>query len=209
MKTELILLGKRIDMASQPRRRRLVVLIYGTFAALMAAGWFLDHWGLLSSMLILLAVPYVSRTVFGGYGPHITGLIKPFLGNEVRARYDRTPNSLWSRLCRTTIPAITDQREFCSDEREVRRRDAAHEKAYRHLGIVISLTFLVAYLKSASLKAGIALRASSFDQLIYGMLIASLILFLTLPQAILLWTEPDLISGPEEEPAPATLSSAP
>jgi hypothetical protein len=31
-----------------------------------------------------------------------------------------------------------------------------------------------------------------FDKLVYGLLIASFILFLTLPQAILLWTEPDM-----------------
>jgi hypothetical protein len=196
MKTELVLFGRHIDMAAQVRRRRLVVIVYGIFAALMASGWFLDHWGLLGSILIIFSAPSISRLVFGGYGAAGKGLIKPFLGNEVRARYIGDPNSRWSRLARLTIPQVTDKREFCSDEREVRRRDGAHEVAYRRLGMVVISTFLVAYLKNVGLpllsKQGIPIPDSFVDKLIYGMLITSFILFLSLPQAILLWTEPDM-----------------
>jgi hypothetical protein len=39
---------------------------------------------------------------------------------------------------------------------------------------------------------GIDLSPAVLDQLIYGLLIASVILFITLPQSILLWTEPDI-----------------
>ena len=91
---------------------------------------------------------------------------------------------------------MTNEREFCSDEREVHRRDSAYELAYRCLGVVVILTFVLAYFKNGALSLlaeyGIALPAQPFDQLIYGMLISSFILFLTLPQAILLWTEPDM-----------------
>ena len=108
-------------------------------------------------------------------------------------------------MARRTIPQITDEREFCSDEREVRRRDSAHEVAYRRLGMVVILTFLVAYCKNACLPLlaewGITFPTAFFDQLIYGLLIASFILFLTLPQAILLWTEPDMEPDMEEEQA--------
>jgi hypothetical protein len=196
MKTELVLFGRHIDMASQARRRRLVMIVYGTFAALMAAGWILDRWGLWGSILIIFSAPSIARLVFGGYGVHGTGLIKPFLGNEVRERYVKDPNSRWSLLARRTIPQIINEREFCSDEREVHRRDSAHEAAYRRLGIVIILTFMVGYFKNSALplllKLGIVVSASFFDGSIYGMLIVSFILFLSLPQAILLWTEPDM-----------------
>jgi hypothetical protein len=94
------------------------------------------------------------------------------------------------------IPRVTDEREFLSDEREVRRRDSAHEVAYRGLGQVVIVTFLVAYIKNATgplLEGyGVHFPVVFFDKLVYGLLIASFILFLTLPQAILLWTEPDM-----------------
>jgi hypothetical protein len=196
MRSELVLFGKRINMASQTRRRRLVTLIYAGFAFLMAAGWFLDRWQIVSSTLILFSASYVSRLVLGGYGTEGRGMVKPFLGNEVRARYTKNPNSYWSRLCRLTIPNVADEREFCSDEREMRRRDGAHEVAYRRLGMVVITAFLVAYFKNAALplllKDGTVLPSVFFDQLIYGLLIVAFILFLSLPQAILLWTEPDM-----------------
>jgi len=162
----------------------------------MAAGWFLDRWQIVSSTLILFSASYVSRLVLGGYGTEGRGMVKPFLGNEVRARYTKNPNSYWSRLCRLTIPNVADEREFCSDEREMRRRDGAHEVAYRRLGMVVITAFLVAYFKNAALplllKDGTVLPSVFFDQLIYGLLIVAFILFLSLPQAILLWTEPDM-----------------
>jgi hypothetical protein len=196
MKTELALFGMRFSMAPRTNRRRLVALLYAGFAALMVAGWLLDHWRVWGAGLILFAAGYVGRLVLGGRGADGKGMIKPFLGNEARARYVKNPNSRWSQLAKRTIPRITDEREFCSDEREMRCRDSAHEVAYRRLGMVIIFTFLVAYFKSAALpllrEIGIAFPSAFFDQWIDGLLIASFILVLTLPQAILLWTEPDM-----------------
>jgi hypothetical protein len=196
MRTKLVFLGLHIDLASQIRRRWLVALLYAGFAALMVAGWFLDHWRVWGAGLTLFAASYVARLVLGGFGPGGTGVIKPFLGNEVRARYISSPESRWSRLARRTIPQITEEREFCSDERELSRRDSAHEVAYRRLGMLIIVTLLVAYFKNAALPllrgSGITLPSAFFDQSIYGLLLASFILFLTLPQSILLWTEPDM-----------------
>ncbi len=126
MKTELVLFGKHFDVASQVRRRRLVVLVYAIFAMLMVAGWFIDHWHLWGSVLIFFPASYISRLVLGGYGAEGKGMVKPFLGNEVRERYLKDPDSWWSRLTLLTIPKVTDKREFLSDEREVRRRDGAH-----------------------------------------------------------------------------------
>ena len=41
MNAEVVLLGRRISMASQSRRRALVVVIYAAFAILLAALWVL------------------------------------------------------------------------------------------------------------------------------------------------------------------------
>jgi hypothetical protein len=196
MKTDLILCGKHFNMATKARRRRLVVSVYVGLAALVLAGWFLDRWQVWGCCLILSSTTFIYCFVLGGFGALGKGMIKPFLGNEVRARYLRNTESSWSRLSRLTIPKINDEREFCSDEREVRRRDNAHEVAYRRMGVVGIITFLIAYFKNAALplleRHGITLSTAFFDNLIYGLLIASFILFVTLPQAILLWTEPDM-----------------
>lgn len=198
MKRELVLFGRHINMATQARRRRLVGLVYAGFAALMVGGFYIDRWRLWGPFMIIFSGSFIARLVFGGFGAGGKGMIKPFLGNEVRARYNRNPTSPWSRVARMTIPDISNDRESCSDEREVSRRDNAHEVAYRRLGMVVIATFLVAYFKNTGsavlLKSGINLPTAFFDQLIYGLLIASYILAITLPQAILLWTEPDMDS---------------
>ena len=87
-----------------------------------------------------------------------------------------------------------NERVFCSDERELRRRDSAHEIAYRILGMVVIFAFFIGYLRNSSdhLLNSVNLTAASFDPLLYGLLMVAFILFLSLPQAILLWTEPDM-----------------
>jgi hypothetical protein len=201
MKAELLLFGMHFNMAPRTNRRRLVALIYAAFAALMLAGWFLDHWHVWGLGLIIMTASYVGRLVLGGYGVAGKGMVKPFLGNEVRARYLENPSSSWSKMAKSQIPDLANAREFGSDEREVRLRDKAHESAYRRLGAVVIITSMIAFLKYAATpqlqEYGIDLPPAVFDQAIYGLLIASLILFITLPQAILLWTEPDI----EEEEA--------
>jgi hypothetical protein len=41
MKTDLNVLGKHFNIASEARRRRLVALFFGVFAALEVAAWFI------------------------------------------------------------------------------------------------------------------------------------------------------------------------
>jgi energy-coupling factor transporter transmembrane protein EcfT len=62
--------------------------------------------------------------------------------------------------------------------------------------MAVIFTFMVAYYKNAVLPNHggweISFPVVFLDQLIYGLLIALFILLLTLPQATLLWTEPDI-----------------
>lgn len=83
------------------------------------------------------------------------------------------------------------------DEREVHRRDHAHFMAYRIfsfflLGGVIAFSFRgpnpIAQLFPLALMG-------FFTQLPYVLLLAAALLYITLPQAILLWTEPDMDPG--------------
>jgi hypothetical protein len=80
------------------------------------------------------------------------------------------------------------------DEREVHRRDHAHFKAYYALGF-----FLFAALIAGSFRGPdpiaphlpLALRGY-LTQLPFVLLLATALLYGTLPSAIMLWTEPDM-----------------
>jgi hypothetical protein len=54
------------DMTKQASRRRLVVLIYASLAALLAAGWFVDRLNT-SGICVCFAAMFVNLRIFGGY----------------------------------------------------------------------------------------------------------------------------------------------
>jgi hypothetical protein len=163
MKTELVLLGQHINIASQVHRRLLVVLIYAGFAALVIAWCFL-WWMPTFGWLILLSAGALSYFLGGKY--YRGGLLPPV---------------------------------DIGDEREMRRRDHAYFLAYSWWDLALFPALLAVGLKTQPFYAAWhpALRVF-VDYLPYGLLIAAGILYYTLPQAILLWTEPDMEA---EEPA--------
>ena len=79
-----------------------------------------------------------------------------------------------------------------NDERELRRRDRMHFYAYR---------FVVALLLLGCALAGDPFRSS---QLSRALLLAGMVLGPTLPQALLLWTEPDVETEEPEARRPPT-----
>jgi hypothetical protein len=83
------------------------------------------------------------------------------------------------------------------DERERNRRYRAGYVAYSYLDFVF-LPALIAVMWRINPRnmALIPSLRPFFDQLPYALLVAGWILYYTLPQAILLWTEPDM----EEQP---------
>lgn len=66
MKAELLLLGKRLNMAQRSRRRIFVILIYAGMTGLMIGLWFLDHWRSAGSFMFWAAL-LACRFVLGGY----------------------------------------------------------------------------------------------------------------------------------------------
>ena len=89
------------------------------------------------------------------------------------------------------------------DEREMHRRDHAHFRAYRALGYFLLGYFLIGALfpdyfggHPITPLAPLALRGFLM-QLPNVLLMATVLLYATLPQAILLWTEPDMDVNPE------------
>jgi hypothetical protein len=79
------------------------------------------------------------------------------------------------------------------DEREQNRRDRAFYVAYKWWDLTLLPAMAAVGLKNNAFYPGWDPAVRTFvDRLPYGLLIAAGILYYTLPQAILLWTEPDM-----------------
>jgi hypothetical protein len=193
MRAELAFFGKSLDMAPQAHRRTLVVLIYVALAALMAGLFFADHWRV-SGYYLVLATFLVNRLFLGGY--NFGGLIKPFNGKPPQ-RTEVPPFLLLALRVYRPEPA---ESEYRSDERELQQRDRAHYQAYQTLAVVLAVLWLLTSWNTFKPQL-LAWVPGSANLLIYGLVLAAIVAALTLPQAILLWTEPDMEPGMEEEQA--------
>ncbi len=187
MKAELVLMGRRVDMAPRTRRRALVVAIYAALAILMALLWHFTQWRGTGAYMIWAAL-LVCRLFLGGY--YSGGLVKPFNGKV--PRQSAMPPPLLLLKLRLYRPILQDDAHaFRNDERELHQRDRAHYQAYQAIGIAVLLPWFLAQMRllRPGLLAWLPIPA---DQLYFGLLTIVLLLFFTLPQAILLWTEPDM-----------------
>ena len=158
MKTQPVLSGKRLDMATRARRRRLVTAVY-LWSALLLVVWFYyfaisaySYAKLLASLFLFLAM--VVLIAFWA------------IAGDMRAR---------------------------GDEREMHRRDHAHLIAYRFFSPIIVAVFLVTVhpVHPIFSPESPLLRAVLY-QLPSALMMVALFLYITLPQAILIWTEPDM-----------------
>ncbi|HEY1903930.1 MAG TPA: hypothetical protein VGG56_15965 [Terracidiphilus sp.] len=184
MKAELVLMGKRVDMAARTRRRALVVLIYSTLVVLMAALFVADHWRTTGYYLVF-ATFLVNRLFLGGY--NFGGLIKPFNGKPPQ----RTEAPPFLLLAMHVYPQEPVSSEYRSDEREMQMRDRAHYQAYQALAVALAVLWLLSSWNVFRPHL-LAWIPASPALLIYGLVLATIVVTLTLPQAILLWTEPDM-----------------
>jgi hypothetical protein len=127
----------------------------------------------------------------GGITPR--GLVKPFNGKKPRQPGTTTPRiGLGLRV----FPAVIagDEAEFRNDERELHQRDRAHYLAYQGAGAAVAMILTVALFRSL-FPEWFAWVTVPPDELYFGLLLAVAVLMMTLPQAILLWTEPDMEEG--------------
>lgn len=198
MKTELNLLGKRFNMAPRSNRRWLVGILCGIFAALMIVAWVKDRTGLAAAFVAVIFAGFARYIIGGDYrGKYFLfgsrGLVDPFYGNEILKRIERKDRSQVSRLL--LDPPIDDVRNVRSDERSLRSRDYAHFIAFRSLGNVLGLAFIIDFLIASVLHesaAEIGLSPAFAHRIIFGILQVCSVMSMTLPQCILLWTEPDI-----------------
>jgi len=187
MNAELVLFGKRIDMALRRRRRLLVLAIYTVLAALLAAAWVFTHWRG-SGMYVFWAALLACKLFLGGY--YKGGLVKPF--QPPRPDKWNMPSGVLALKLRIYQPVPQDEETgWRNDERELIQRDRAHYLAYQALGMAVILPWFLSYLRILRPQL-FGWGVATADQAYYGLTLIALLLFLTLPQAILLWTEPDM-----------------
>lgn len=183
MRADLDFFGRRVSMARRNRRRTMIVLIYFIIAVLVIAACAnsrLNDMG----VYVLWAAIFACRLFLGGNAPG--GLVKPF--NSKGQREWESPPSLLALKLRVYQPIPGLGADYRNDERELHQRDRAHYWAYQILGVSI----LVPWFILSFPKLGFLISHALAIQIVSGMLLASIAMFLTLPQAILLWTEPDM-----------------
>lgn len=176
------------NMERQAARRRLVVSAYALLALLVLAGWLLDRFHT-TGVYVYFTAYIISYFVFGGYGP--SGLIKPFNGKGPRVQ--PMPSSLVELQLRVT-GALENPGpdEYRNDERELARRDRVHYQAYQGICVLLALIWFLAMWE---LHPPHFIPAGLLPVLLYLLALPGVLLAITLPQAILLWTEPDVESG--------------
>jgi len=191
MRAEFVLLGKRINMTSRARRRWLVALIYVGFAVWMISAFcFLDHLqDVFESMMFLAFWPagfLVNRYLLGGYG--YGGLVKPFYNTQPWP-YETPRDPHW--LCLVLqLPPSPDKVDYRNDERELRQRDHVHFQAYRAVSVSMVIVTMLLYMRRHE-RPFLGFLSVPSD-LPFALTLAVLFVSQTLPQAILLWTEPDM-----------------
>jgi hypothetical protein len=188
MKTHINLFGKPIDMTSQARRRRFIVLFYAAFVALEVLAWLWSPSGG-EGTTVMLVFTFLLGPLLGGYlnhsqnvRPEDRGLVKPFAGNELLRRG-------WFK--------VRDPKDFRNDERDLMRRDRAHYRAYSVLAGIITVALIL-----SDPPVYHAIPAVTEQRVVFALLQAGYLQAFTLPAAIIIWTEPDLESDAEGTSAP-------
>jgi len=183
MNAELDFFGRRVSMAQRSRRRTMIVLIYFFIAILVIGTCASPHLNDMGVYVIWTSL-FACRLFLGGNAAG--GLVKPF-NSKLQERSEAAPSLLALKL-RVYQPVPGLGADYRNDERELHQRDRAHYWAYQILGVSI----LVPWITLSFPKLGFLISHTLAIQIVRGMLLGSIALFLTLPQVILLWTEPDM-----------------
>jgi hypothetical protein len=93
------------------------------------------------------------------------------------------------------VSHLVGRRSEADDERESYRWDHATARAYPWIGHCLLVALVTTQLHSKVSEAAHPALFATFQQLPYSMLMAAGVLYITLPQAILLWTEPEMESA--------------
>jgi len=193
MNAELFLFGKRIDMAQRRRRRWLVAAIYLFVLAWVAVSWRLsivnkDQDRLVTGCIWLaLVILLLNQLILGG---NVWGaLVKPFRAGR-KASVSPIPLVLFLRWGSNYMPADSGN-GLQNDEREQQAAGRAHYLAYRGMAVMV-LAWMVAAMDQMGRRNLLAWFPVPPAQSAFVLMWLSFLVYSTLPQAILLWTEPDM-----------------
>jgi hypothetical protein len=183
-----------IPMQQQSARRKLVVVVYAVLGAVCVASMvfaqtepFLYSWAIYATMI-------VAFFVFGGSGRY--GLIKPFPNKP--PRQEPTMVDVIRLQLAPMTAGTPEESSWKNDERELSRRNLAHYQAFQVIGIAVMVILVVA---TFGLRSAMGLRHAEWLTVtlalnaIYVMALIGSMLVVTLPAAIILWTEPDIDLG--------------
>jgi hypothetical protein len=182
-----------ISMTRRSRRRMLVAVVYLLLAAFVVFGVVLRHNNNLLrpgdflggfNLLFVILFTGVSRVIFGQMVDQTTFPVPPQEGPG-----SGLPVSL---LEYARKPASAP------DERDLAVRNRAYFLAFRIIAAYSALLWLV-YVALNSWTTQVSVNLAAL------LLFPLIVMAITLPQAILLWSEPDL-PAPDEELRPATAS---
>ena len=176
-----------IPMQQRSARRKLVVAAYLVLAIICGVTIaFIRVAPYLYSYAIYATLAF-SFIVFGGLGRR--GLLKPF-PNKPPSEPAMMVTVVQLHLQPAALLA-KDDAAWKNDERELSRRDRAHYHAYQPVGlglVVILCLTAIANHPWSWISLPVLLQVT------FGTALVATVAALTLPAAIILWTEPDLES---------------
>lgn len=196
-----------VPMETRRRRRTLVATYYALFAALAIGRFWIP--GPYPTLSLLLLAVLAGAFLLGGI--FVSGPVRPFAQWQTNAylgahRPTDPPQTL-GLAASPKPPRWKPNRALQPDEHDLQARDRAHYLAYATLRWIAIVVILIAAIALAGEPSAQAIRW------LEPLAVPFVILFFSLPQAILLWTEPDLAPDPAPEsgnhPAQPTVRPAP
>ncbi len=188
-----------ISMETRRRRHTVVIGYYSFFAVLMI--FRILFRGGPDTYAHLLPLTFYASAILGGLT--INGPVRPFSHWQRNIRdgsaYNSNPRKMqWITLFRGE-PLRTER----YDEHDIAMRDHAHYLAYAALRWI---TILFVLFGAVVIIDWPPPRVAQF---LLFLSVPFCIVFFSLPQAIILWTEPDLDPDPEEQPPQTVIRVVP
>jgi hypothetical protein len=139
--------------------------------------------------------------IYAGFAVWIMGILSG-------ARYFGLFSGILCVVCLLALAAVAGTGYEGGDEREVHRRDHVFFVAHRQLSWVLVVLLFTSWFRGPNpISAAVSPPVRALlEQLPFAVLFALVALYATLPQAILLWTEPDMEDMEAEQVAPRTSS---
>jgi len=174
-----------IPMQQRSARRKLVVAAYLILAIVCGVTIAFIHVSAYLYCYAIYAALAFSFIVFGGMGRR--GLLKPFSNKPPRPEPVMVMMVQLQLRPKALVPQ--DDSAWRNDERELSRRDRAHYQAYGPVGVMlVALLCLMAIANHPWPWISLPVLMN----VAFGIALVATVLCMTLPAAIILWTEPDI-----------------